>query len=366
MNREIYKLSFSAFFADLGYQGLIALFPILIVVHYAAPVYYYGLLEALNYGVGSLVGFVGGMAADRWGRRKVALIGNSMILLMSFSALPYSLPLSAALFIGGWWMRNFRTPARRAMLTEVATGQELKRALGLLHSLDVGGGTASVILLSYLLYIQLKLSEVFLSTAIFFFLSTFILFTSTSGKKSSNVRMKNKLKLSTLGLTAGLFGLSTYSFGFPVLTLFQASKSEPLSILSYAVFLLSSALVGVTVSRVSFSEVKILALMGYGLASLGNIIIGTLPHVGFVFLGSAILGASTGVVETMEPFLVTKFASQESMGTSMGLLSLGRSLGLLSANAMMGFLYYFSPFYAYLYAFFASISAALIVLTLSN
>jgi len=39
-------------------------------------------------------------------------------------------------------MRNFRSPARRAMLTEVARGGELKRALGVLHALDVGKHSA--------------------------------------------------------------------------------------------------------------------------------------------------------------------------------------------------------------------------------
>jgi len=75
MNREVYKISFSAFFADLGYQGLISLFPILIVVHYQAPAYYYGILEALNYGLGSILGSLGEIWRYRWGRRRVASTG---------------------------------------------------------------------------------------------------------------------------------------------------------------------------------------------------------------------------------------------------------------------------------------------------
>jgi Major Facilitator Superfamily. len=362
MNREVYKISFSAFFADLGYQGLISLFPILIVVHYQAPAYYYGILEALNYGLGSIVGFVGGNLADRWGRRRVAILGNSLILLMSFSALPYSLPISAALFIGGWWMRNFRSPARRAMLTEVARGGELKRALGVLHALDVGGGVTSVLIVSYLLYAGLPLDRVFLSTAVFFILSTVVLILSKAGKGRGIPKIVNRRKIGTLGLTAGLFGLSTYSFGFPVLSLYESSRSEPLSVLSYAAFLMVSALVGLIVSRTKWSETRTLALLGYGISSLGNLAIGLVGGIGFIFLGSALLGMSTGVVETMEPFLVSKLSGAESMGTSMGVLSLGRSVGLLFTNTVMGFLFYLSPPLAYLYGFAASIIAAILVL----
>ncbi|PSN88913.1 hypothetical protein B9P99_05690, partial [Candidatus Marsarchaeota G1 archaeon OSP_B] len=47
--RQVLYISFSAFFADLGYQAALSLFSIYLVYLLKAPVYLYGIAEALNY-----------------------------------------------------------------------------------------------------------------------------------------------------------------------------------------------------------------------------------------------------------------------------------------------------------------------------
>lgn len=67
---EVLKLSFSAFFADLGYQAAVASFPLIFVIYFGAPIYLYGLAEAINYGGGTLMSFLGGKLSDKYGRKK--------------------------------------------------------------------------------------------------------------------------------------------------------------------------------------------------------------------------------------------------------------------------------------------------------
>ena len=38
-SRDVHLISFSAFFADLGYQGVTTLFPLVIILHRRAAVY---------------------------------------------------------------------------------------------------------------------------------------------------------------------------------------------------------------------------------------------------------------------------------------------------------------------------------------
>nr|WP_243666676.1 hypothetical protein [Vulcanisaeta sp. JCM 16159] len=57
---EVLKISFSAFFADLGYQTAVVMFPLIFVVFLGAPMWLYGVVEAVNYGLGSFIGFLGG------------------------------------------------------------------------------------------------------------------------------------------------------------------------------------------------------------------------------------------------------------------------------------------------------------------
>jgi len=80
---EVLKISFSAFFADLGYQAVVASFPILFVVIFGAPIPLYGFAEALNYGLGTAMSYLGGIAGDKFGRKKIAILGNSLILYIS-------------------------------------------------------------------------------------------------------------------------------------------------------------------------------------------------------------------------------------------------------------------------------------------
>ncbi len=46
-------LCLPAFFADLGYQGVAALFPLYVVFELHEPVYWYGIITAVAFGAGS-------------------------------------------------------------------------------------------------------------------------------------------------------------------------------------------------------------------------------------------------------------------------------------------------------------------------
>ncbi|WP_054845380.1 MFS transporter [Sulfuracidifex tepidarius] len=100
MKKEVYKLSFSAFFADLGYMAVMSFLPLLITVYYGLSPAVYGIIEAVNYGGGAVMSFLGGLAADKYGRRLVGSVGNSLIALMSLSGIVGN-PLIALLLIVG-------------------------------------------------------------------------------------------------------------------------------------------------------------------------------------------------------------------------------------------------------------------------
>ncbi|MEM3227687.1 MAG: hypothetical protein QXK65_01935, partial [Candidatus Micrarchaeaceae archaeon] len=68
LSRDALLISLSAFFADAGYQALIAGFPIFLVLYLKAPAYMLGIAMALAYGIGSLFAYFGGKAADRYGK----------------------------------------------------------------------------------------------------------------------------------------------------------------------------------------------------------------------------------------------------------------------------------------------------------
>ncbi len=363
MNKEVLKIAFSAFFADLGYQAVVASFPLLLVFYFHVPVYIYGIVESFSYGVGLFFSFLGGALADRFGSKRVAVFGNSLIVFLSFTGLAKDSLQAIALFLSGWFMRNFRSPARRTMLVEVTEEEERKRAFGVLHALDVAGGVLAIAYLTAALYFGVPFSAILPFTAIPIVVSTILLvFTRRRKKASTNSNKVNvRVVLGVLFATA-LFGISTYSPGFPIITVTQSTHQLYLGALTYGVYLGSSAIFGYVFSLVRVDDFKGLTL-GYllsAIASLGFVFLFPLREIGLypmVFL----LGIAMAAAETFEPTIISKVAGQ-NVGMGMGLLSLARGIGYFVGNTTMGFLYALGYAYAYTFAFAVSLASAIIIL----
>jgi Major Facilitator Superfamily. len=375
VNKNVLYLSLSAFFADAGYQAVIALFPVFLVLFLKAPVYYLGIIYALQYGIGALFAYLGGVLADRYSKKKVAIIGNSLIPVLSFLGIAGSVVISPLLFLLGWWARDSRSPARRALVALASDEKHRKRAFGVLHALDLGGGAVGLTYLLILLSLGIAYSILFLVTLFPLIISTLFLIKSDVSEKIKHTatvfvntnRLKiNKSTMVGVLLATSLFGFSYYSLGYPILTIAQDSN-DAFGVFSYLLFLLISALAGYYLgSRAGRMRiVSSLSLSGYLLAGVGSLIIGIFYvfHLSIIiaYLGVSLLGFAVGAIETFEPTIISFTAGREKSAKSFGYLSSSRSIGLFTGNLLMGILYFFNPFYSYFYAFLVSVAAALIV-----
>lgn len=166
-NRDVWAISSSAFFADLGYKAVLAGFPLLLVLSLHQPVWEYGLASAISYGGGALFAQLGGRIGDRVGHRRVALAGNMAIPLLSLCALVANPAWAIGLLTGGWWARNLRSPSRRVMLVEAVPDERWRSsAFGFLHGLDVGGGALAGVYLLLAVAAHVPFRWIFLGTTI--------------------------------------------------------------------------------------------------------------------------------------------------------------------------------------------------------
>jgi MFS family permease len=380
MNREVLLLSFSAFFADMGYQAAIAIFPIFLVLTLGANPSLFGLASALAFGVGSFFGYIGGWMGDRFGNKWVAVLGNAFIPLISLMGLAVS-PVSAALlFSGGWWARNFRTPPRRSMLVSASPGKaDMGKVFGFLHMLDIGGGMISILLLLALLSIGLGFGPILLLTALPIAISTALLIFANDGKRlvekgrnrmrkmkeASMEKRGGKGAYSGILIASSMYGFSSYSLGFPILTIVNGSN-DFLGIGSYAVYLGVSAAVGYYIGSRKLNRIKALGTIGYILSGFGTALLGFAyvfgQNIPLMYLAVGILGFALGVIETLEPTLISFIKGMGNMGRGMGALTASRSIGIFLANLIMGVLYVTNPFYSYGYAAVVSVAAGIVVL----
>lgn len=381
LSPDVWKIAGSAFFADLGYQAVIAGFPLFLVLALKAPVWAYGLAMAIAYGPGALIGWWGGRVGDRRGHRGVAIFGNSFIPLLSLIGVATTPWLAIALMAGGWWARNFRTPSRRVLLVHrVPDPKGQQAAFGFLHALDVGGGMLAGLGTVALLTAHFSLASIFLLTLVPLALSTLLLL--VLGPEPASLAPESQVatpkapppppdvRFRRLMWAAGLYGFSSYNLGFPILTMAQNTHSSPLGVVSYVVFLGVSAVTGWAYGVRARGRISELAGWGYGGAAIGSaaLAVAASHHAGFwgLILPVAVLGFSLGVIETAEPWLVAQWTAQAHTGRGMGALTGSRSLGLFAANLAMGLLYHLSPAAAYGYAALVAVVAAGILMTVAD
>jgi MFS family permease len=374
LTREVLLISLSAFFADLGYQAVIGLFPIFVTFILKQPAYVFGLLMSFSYGVGSLFSYIGGRLGDRFSKKKLSLAGNLLIPLLSFSGLPANIFESSSLYLGGWWSRNFRSPPRRALLVELSDPQERSRIFGFLHLLDVGGGMLSGIIAFFLVYSGFSVPFVMLLTVIPILVSSLSLSMvrenrrTESGKNlhaSDANRVENDSAMKLFLVSAGLFGFSYYSLGFPIITVARVENNYAFGLLTYAVFLGASGISGYFFGSRRLKPAGGLWMFGYSIAAIGSLSIGItyLYHLGLLsfYLSAAVLGIGTGSIETFEPVVAALLVVPQRISRGMGSLGAWRSIGLFSSNLLMGILFTFNIFDSYLYAFITSALAALLM-----
>jgi len=370
LTRDAYLLCFSAFFADLGYQGVAALFPLFVVFNLHAPVYAYGIITAIAFGGGSLVSYIGGLAGDRFDRKAIAIAGNALIPLMAFAGIAHGLWAGAVLFILGWWARYFRSPARRALLVNVTPPQERSLAFGFLHALDIGGGMLSALLALLLLWLRLPVGIIILFAILPLVVSTALLFfvrrtelhpaatpRAAAGADAGTGEQGGRALLIALLVSATLYGFSFYNLGFPILTATGGHSTHvayEAGVLAFVIYLGISAVSGYVLGAGRRSAVRSLWLFGYLPSALGSGLIGVteLLHLEAVafYVSVAILGMGMGGVETFEPTLVSSLVGPTRLSRGMGFLTVSRSLGQFLSNLIMGVLFSMSRSLPYFYA----------------
>lgn len=383
---EVWKIAFSAFFADLGYQMVIAGLPLFLVIDLKGAPWVLGLTMALAYGPGALIAYAGGRLGDRVGRKRIAVLGNTLIPLLSLTGIVASIAPAAGLFVTGWWARNFRSPARRAMLTEVVRPEQESQAFGLLHALDVGGGTLAAVFALLLIFFGVPFRIIFLLTLIPLIISTILVALVRAGAAPLQAAAPAAPQAQDEGprdlrlyrgvlVASALFGFSFYSLGFPILTAAQGAggsipHAEAAGVLAYVLYLGVSALTGLATGAAKGAGAGVLAGWGYFAACIGSAVLAIVGGAGGgplgLYLGVIILGLALGVVETLEPTIVSRVTPAAQRGRGMGSLTAARSIGLFAGNLIMGLLYHFGPAYSYGYAALVALAAAVILVTVNS
>ncbi len=381
LSRDGLLLSLSAFFADLGYQGVTALYPLFVVLQLHKSPLLYGLITGLGFGIGSLFAFVGGRLGDRLPKKLIIIVGNLGILLLALSGLSSTIWISGLLFMGGWWFRYLRTPPRRALLVQVTAPQNRTKVFGFLHALDIGGGVLSIIAAIILLLLHVSAGHIIVLAAIPLIISTLVLLPVGKSKiypvektmqviktaqETVNHKRQQRIFLAII-IASGLYGFSFYNLGFPVLSAALISKVAIAGLIAYGIYLGVSAISGWLLGLASMQGLQPLWKWGFMPSAIASLLIATngFLHGGIWILypAVAILGLGMGAVEIYEPAMAASLRNNSNISSGMGWLSVMRSLGQFGSNFIMGALFVVGESYAYIFAGAMALLAAIILAT---
>ncbi len=382
LSRDALLLSLSAFFADLGYQGVTALYPLFVVIELHQSPLVYGLITGMGFGVGSLFALIGGKLGDKLPKKPIIIIGNLGILLLAFSGVSHQIWISGLLFMGGWWFRYLRTPPRRAMLVSSTKPEYRSKVFGFLHALDIGGGMLSIIVAISFLLLHVSPGHIIIFSAVPLIISSLMLLpvgksrqypievktnetTTLSATKASRSARNRRRMFMAIIIATGLYGFSYYNLGFPVLSATKASRMAVVGLAVFGVYLGVSAVSGWFLGRRNMKGLR--PLWGYGFlpSALASLLIAINAAirggVWVIYPAVAILGLGMGAIETYEPAMTASLRTSGDVSSGMGWLSVARSLGQFGANFVMGALFVLGEAYAYVFAAATALIAAAIL-----
>ncbi len=259
------------------------------------------------------------------------------------------------------------------MLTQNVDDQHRSHAFGFLHGLDVGGGVLAALGLLILLAAHVPFKWIFILTIIPLLISSSLLiavkpkqYIAPPPKTASKPDPDAGRNVRGVLAAAALYGFSSYSMGFPIITVALSSNSTIWGVLTYIIFLSVSALTGFGLGHRLKGTIRELAGLGYLIAAIGSLGLAVAyalhgPVMSY-YVPIAVLGFALGAIETLEPTLIARYTSKPRAGRGMGQLTAARSVGLFLANLIMGLLYHVTPVAAYGYAAALALTAVVVLL----
>lgn len=356
LNRGVVAIGSSSLLADLGYEVPTALLPAFLTSTLGAPAAALGLIEGLADGLGGVARLGGGALADDPERRRATAFGGYTATAVLTAAIGAATAVWQAglLRIAGWVARGLRSPARSALLADVAPPDAYGRAYGLERAMDNVGAIGGPLLGLALVGAVGIRTTILLSVIPGLLAAGAILIAIRSAPKIER-HERRPLRIRVRPVLQGplgrlFYGIGAFEVGNAAATLLilratdqlDASHSHDnavqLGLALYAGYNLAAAATSIPAGRLHDRRGALLVL-ALGVASF------LAAYVGFAAVGGSIAllailfllaGTGKGLAETAEQAAVAVHAPEEIRGSAFGLLAAVQSFGNLGASVVAG------------------------------
>jgi MFS family permease len=346
---NIVLLGLVSFFTDLSTEMIYPILPLYLSSTLGASPSIIGLIEGIAESLASIIKFVSGIIADKFGNKKrLAFIGYSTSLINKIVILTAGTwaGVLAARIIDRFG-KGIRTAPRDALIAESADKARLGKAYGLHKGLDLLGTAAGIMLAFIILSINSEdYRKVFLISLIPAIAGILCIVFVRDNKqeyagKSFSFSFKTLDKRFKIFLVfIFIFTLGNSSNAFIILRAASAGFSSSQTILLYFLFNITAAALSFPIGHLSdkIGRKKVLC-SGYFLYALVYFGFGFFAYKA-VFIGLFIVyGFYTALTAGVERALVAEITGETNKASALGLHSAVTGLGLLPASIIAGLLW---------------------------
>ena len=348
---QVYILGAVSFFNDMASEMLYPIIPIFITEILHAPVAVVGLIDGVAAGVSSFLQSIFGYLSDKFGKRKVFVVGGYATSGLSklIIALSYTWPVVFIGRVADKFGKGLRTGARDAMLLESTDENNKGLVFGIHRTLDSAGAVVGPIIALILLQafdqnIRLILYVATIPTLISIILFIFV----KESKKAVSAKSKHKIIFSLTKsrqfriflLGFALFSLGNSSDSFLILRAKDIGISLDLVIVAYIVYNLIYTLFSTPAGKLSdrigpkkvFIGGIIVFVIVYALFALN-----TNTYLTFILFG--VYGLYIAFTDATSKALVGSLIDKGEAATAYGSMQTVTGLGALAASLIGGLLW---------------------------
>jgi MFS family permease len=360
---DVVRLGLVSFLTDISSEAIFSVFSIFFTVILGASVALLGLVEGFADFSSSSLDYFSGWLSDKSGKRKpLALIGYGfstfakMILLVSSSVVAL-----ASFRIIERLGKSFRGPPRDAWLATVADESNKGYAFGLHNAMDKAGAILGPLVAYFLLlWLGQGLSTfklIFIISMVGAVLAVFVLFLMKDrpGATHEKENIFKAWKTLSVGfkrylISAGIFSLAYFSFGFLLLKAYKIGFSIKDVVLLYTLFNTSFVALSVPIGKlgdlIGRKYIIVLEYIIYIIISIGFIFAKAKWEIIILFL---LFGIFYSIDEAQSKVFITDL-EKDRRATAIGMYNFVTGLIYLPASAIAGMLWILNPIFAFIFA----------------
>ena len=359
---DVVRLGWVSFLTDISSEAIFSVFSIFFTVILGASAALLGLVEGFADFSASSLDYLSGWLSDKSGKRKsLALLGYGFsTLAKAILLVATSVTALAAFRIIERLGKSFRGPPRDAWLASVAEDSNKGYAFGLHNAMDKAGAILGP-LVAYFLMLWLgqgigTFKLIFIISMCGAVAAVLVLFFMKDRRGVSHEKENIFKAWKTLSsgfkrylVSAGIFSLAYFSFGFLLLKAYKIGFSIKDVVLLYALFNTSFVALSVPIGKlgdfIGRKYIIVLEYLIYIAMSLGFVFATSKEEVIILFL---MFGVFYSIDEAQSKVFITDI-EKDRRATAIGMYNFVTGMIYLPASAIAGFLWILNPSYAFIF-----------------